>query len=162
MAINVGTRLPEAELMWVGAKGPEPVPLAPLLARRRVVVFGLPGAFTGTCSNKHVPSFIRTKDGFAEKGITRIICVSVNDPYVMAAWGEATGATAAGLTFLADPECRFTQSIGMRFDAPAAGLIARCTRFAAIADDGVITVLHREEKRGVCDMTSGETLLALA
>lgn len=161
MAIETGTRLPEASFLRMGANGPEQIEIGPLVSNRKVVLCGLPGAFTGTCTAAHIPSFIRTIDAFRDKGVEDIIVVSVNDPHVMKAWGETTGGTAAGLTFLADPECKFTEAIGLRFDAPAAGLIARCQRFAAIVDDGVVEHIRMETQRGVCDLTSGETLLEL-
>ena len=101
MTIAVGDRLPEATLVRIGEKGPEAVSMADKVKGRKVAIFAVPGAFTPTCHSAHVPSFIRTKDQFAAKGVDEIICVSVNDPFVMKAWGEATGATAAGLTMLA-------------------------------------------------------------
>jgi cytochrome c peroxidase len=107
-----------------------------------------------------VPSFIRTKDQFAAKGVDEIICISVNDPFVMKAWGEATGATAAGITMLSDAASEFTKAIGMNFDAPPAGLVARSKRYAMLVEDGVVTVFHPEESPGTCDISGGEALLA--
>jgi peroxiredoxin len=159
--IDPGNVMPDATLLRLGDTGPAPVQLGALMAGQRVVIFGLPGAFTGTCTAAHVPSFIRTADAFREKGVSEIICVSVNDPWVMTAWGESTGGTAAGLLFLSDPASEFTEAIGMRFDAPAVGFIGRCTRFAALVNDGVVEHFHTEERRGICDQTAGETLLAL-
>jgi peroxiredoxin len=160
MTISKGYKLPEATLIQIGEKGPEAVSLADKLAGRKVVIFAVPGAFTPTCDSAHVPSFIRTKDALAGKGVDEIICVSVNDPWVMKAWGETTGATAAGITMLADPESTFTTAIGMRFDAPATGLIARSIRYALMAEDGVVDTFHVEEARGVCEATAGESMLA--
>jgi cytochrome c peroxidase len=160
MTISTGDTLPEATLIQLGADGPEAVTLSERLAGRKVAIFAVPGAFTPTCHSAHVPSFIRTKDGFAEKGVDDIICISVNDPFVMKAWGEATGATEAGLTMLADPESAFTKAIGMDFDAPPAGLLARSKRYAMIADNGVVTHLNEEEAPGQCEVSAGETLLA--
>jgi peroxiredoxin len=125
MAISVGDTLPEATMTRIGDSGPETVALGDLTKGRKVVVFAVPGAFTPTCHSAHVPSFMRTKDAFLAKGVAEIICVSVNDPFVMKAWGEATGATEAGLTLLADAGSGFTTEIGMNFDAPPAGLVAR-------------------------------------
>jgi cytochrome c peroxidase len=159
MTIAPGDTLPEATLVRMGADGPEPVSLADHAKGKKVVIFAVPGAFTPTCHAAHVPSFIRTKDQFAEKGVDEIICVSVNDPFVMKAWGEATGATEAGITMLGDAESAFTKAIGMDFDAPPAGLIARSKRYAMIVDDGKITTLHVEEGPGVCDVSGGEALL---
>ena len=159
MAITKGDTLPGATLVQFGENGPEAVELGEKLKGRKVVIFAVPGAFTPTCHSAHVPSFIRTKDGFAEKGVDEIICVSVNDPFVMKAWGEATGATEAGLTLLADAESAFTTGIGMNFDAPPAGLIARSKRYAMYAEDGVVKVLQLEESPGTCEISGGESLL---
>jgi cytochrome c peroxidase len=106
-----------------------------------------------------VPSFIRTKPQFEAKGVDEILCLSVNDPFVMKAWGEATGATAGGITMLGDAEASFTKAIGMAFSAPAVGLIDRSARYAMLVEDGVVKVLHREESPGVCDLSGGESLL---
>lgn len=159
MAISVGESLPQSTLMSLTADGPAPVELAPKLAGRKVVIFAVPGAFTPTCHSAHVPSFMRTKDGFAAKGVDEIICISVNDPFVMQAWGEATGAAQAGLTLLADPESSFTTAIGMNFDAPPAGLMARSQRYAMLVEDGVVKVLQAETNPGECDISGGEALL---
>lgn len=146
--------------MMIGADGPQPVSVADKLKGRKVVIFAVPGAFTPTCHSAHVPSFIRTKGDFDAKGVDEIICVSVNDPFVMQAWGEATGATEAGLTLLADPQSEFTTAIGMNFDAPPAGLMARSLRYAMAVEDGKVTVLQVEENPGLCDVSGGEGLLA--
>ncbi|MCV2867863.1 peroxiredoxin [Defluviimonas sp. WL0002] len=158
MAISVGTLLPEAMLLEMGAEGPAMVSLRERLKGRRVVIFGLPGAFTGICSTSHVPSFIRTRDGFAAKGVDEVICLAVNDPFVMQAWGEATGAQAAGITMLADPAGDFTRAIGMIYSAPDRGLIDRSKRYALMAESGVVKVWHPEPDRG-CSISGGEALL---
>ncbi len=159
MRLAEGDRLPQARLQKIGAKGVEQVDLEAVLAGRKVVIFGLPGAYTGTCSKAHVPSFIRTKGGFDAKGVDEIICVSVNDAYVMRAWGEVTGATAAGITMLGDPESAFTLAIGMEFSTPDSGFINRSKRYAMYVEDGVVKVLHREKGTGVCDLSGGESML---
>jgi len=160
MTISKGAKLPDATLVQMGDKGPEPVALGDKLKGRKVALFAVPGAFTPTCHSAHVPSFIRTKDDFAAKGVDEIICISVNDPFVMKAWGEATGATEAGITMLSDASSEFTKAIGMDFDAPPAGLVARSKRYAMLVDDGVVTVFHPEESPGTCDVSGGEALLA--
>ena len=159
MTISPGDSLPEATLLQIGAHGPEGVSLHARLKGRRVVLFGLPGAYTGTCTMAHVPSFIRTKDAFTAKGVDEIICLSVNDPFVMKAWGDSTGAAAAGITLLADADAAFTLAIGMAFSAPPAGFINRSKRYALYAEDGVIKVLHAEASPGVCDTSGGEAML---
>lgn len=157
--ISVGDKLPEATLTRLGAEGPEAVAIQEVAKGRKLAIFAVPGAFTPTCHSAHVPSFIRTKDQFAAKGVDEIICISGNDPFVMKAWGEATGATEAGITMLADAECSFTDAIGMRFDAPPAGLIGRSKRYAMIVEDGEVKILHLEESPGTCEVSAGEGLL---
>lgn len=159
MTISTGAPLPEATLLHMGADGPGSVMLSEKTKGRKVVIFGLPGAYTGTCTTAHVPSFIRTADQFAAKGVDEIICVSVNDPFVMQAWGEATGAAAAGIAMLGDAEGAFTKEIGMDFTAPPVGLFGRSKRYAMIVDDGVVTVLSEESNPGECDISAGEALL---
>ena len=160
MTISTGDDLPNATMVQIGAEGPAEVALSDKTAGRKVVIFAVPGAFTPTCHSAHVPSFMRTKDQFDAKGVDEIICVSVNDPFVMKAWGEATGAAAAGITMLADPQSAFTTAIGMNFDAPPVGLMARSKRYAMLVDDGKVTLLQEEENPGVCDVSGGEGLLA--
>ncbi|MEM8850450.1 MAG: peroxiredoxin [Pseudomonadota bacterium] len=160
MAISKGDKLPDAELIRLGESGPETVSLHSLATGGKLVVFAVPGAYTPTCSVTHVPSFVRTKDGFAEKGVENIVCVSVNDPFVMKAWGEATGASEAGLHMLADADGAFTRALGLGFDAPPAGLLGRSKRYAMYVEDGVVQVIHVEDNPGVCEVSAGETLLA--
>lgn len=161
MTISTGDKLPEAALMTLGEDGrPEQVALADKTAGRKVIIFGLPGAFTPTCSSAHLPSFIRTRAAFAEKGVDEIICVSVNDPFVMAAWSSAAGADAGGVTLLADPDSAFTTAIGMNFDFAPSGLHGRSIRYAMLVEDGEVRIIQREAGPGVCDATAGEGLLA--
>ena len=157
MTIETGQRLPDATFTEKDDSGIHPVDLAAKLAGRKVVIFGVPGAFTPTCDSAHLPSFIRNLDALKAKGVDEVICVSVNDPHVMRAWGEALGAD--GITMLADAECAFTEAIGMRFDAPPVGLIARSVRYSMLVEDGVVTQLNLETERGVCNLTAAEALL---
>jgi peroxiredoxin len=160
MTISVGDTLPDATLLIFGANGPEAVKMSDKLKGRKVAIFGLPGAYTGTCTSAHVPSFIRTKPEFDAKGVDEIICVSVNDPFVMAAWGKDTGATDAGITMLGDAGAEFTKAIGLNWTAEPAGFYDRSRRYAMYAEDGVVKVLNIEEGPGVCEVSAGETLLA--
>ncbi|MCB2136888.1 MAG: peroxiredoxin [Rhodobacteraceae bacterium] len=159
MAISIGGRLPEATFATMGAKGPETVSLADRLKGRKVVVFGLPGAYTGPCSTVHIPSFIRTAEAFRKKGVEEIICIAVNDPFVLKAWGESTGATAAGISFFGDADASFTKALGMEFTAPHLGLVNRSNRYAVVVEDGVITAANID-KPGECNISTGESLLA--
>lgn len=159
MTLSKGGRLPDARFVTMGANGPETVRLSERLKGRKVAVFGLPGAFTGPCSTIHVPSFIRTAEEFRKKGVAEIFCISVNDPFVLKAWGEATGGTAAGISFLGDADGSFTRALDMEFTAPQLGLIGRSNRYALVLDDGVITAASID-KPGECDLSTGEALLA--
>lgn len=159
MTISVGDMLPDATMTQIGANGPEEVHLSDKLKGRKVVIFAVPGAYTPTCHSAHVPSFVRTKADFDAKGVDEIICVSVNDPFVMKSWGDVTGATDAGITMLGDATAEFTKAIGMDFSAPPAGLIDRSKRYAMVVEDGKVTVLQAEESPGVCDVSGGEALL---
>ena len=160
MSISAGDKLPGATLVQFGENGPEQVALQDKLEGRKVVIFAVPGAFPPTCHSAHVPSFMRTKGQFVEKGVHEIICLSVNDPFVLKAWGESTGASEAGITMLGDPESAFTSAIGMDFTAPPAGLIARSKRYAMVVENGTVTLIHAESSPGECEISAGEGLLA--
>ncbi|WP_371227698.1 peroxiredoxin [Roseovarius sp. 2305UL8-3] len=160
MSISTGDKLPAATLGHMGAEGPEQVQLSDKLAGRKVVIFAVPGAYTPTCHSAHVPSFVRSMDQLKAKGVDEVICVSVNDPFVMGAWGETTGAAAAGITMLGDADASFTKAIGMDFTAPPVGLINRSKRYAMLVEDGSVALLQEEENPGVCEVSGGEALLA--
>ncbi|MGH1412083.1 MAG: peroxiredoxin [Pelagimonas sp.] len=160
MTISVGDTLPDAQLSRFGGDGPEQLALSSLTKGRKVVIFGLPGAFSRTCSATHLPSFMRSAQGFFDKGVEEIICLSVNDPFVMQAWDEANGAKEAGVTLLGDSACEFTKAIGMEFSAPVVGLFDRSQRYAMLVEDGVVKVLSAEDSPGACETTVGETFLA--
>ena len=159
MTVTTGDTLPNATLLLMGDDGPTSVTMVEKLTDRKVVIFGLPGAYTGTCTTAHVPSFIRTAEAFKAKGVDEIICLSVNDPFVMKAWGEDTGAIAAGITMLGDAESEFTKAIGMNFSAGPAGFVERSKRYAMLVENGVVTILNEEVGRGQCEISAGETLL---
>lgn len=159
MTISVGDHLPEAVLSRLGDEGPETVSLSDKTKGRKVVIFAVPAAFSSTCQTAHMPSFIRTRDQFIAKGVDEIICVAVNDLFVVKEWDQATGAGAAGITLLADADGSFTKSIGMEFDVPALGFFGRSKRYAMLVEDGVVTLFQPEQTRG-CETSSGEALLA--
>lgn len=160
MTVGVGDKIPAAELLRVGADGPETVAMPDYVAGRKVVIFALPGAYTGTCTTAHVPSFMRVMDDLKDKGVDEVICLSVNDPFVMDAWGASTGAAAAGITFLADASGAFAKGMERVLDAPAVGLHGRSLRYAMVVEDGAITLIHDDENPGVCDTSGGEAVLA--
>lgn len=160
MTISVGEKLPEGTLMRLGEGGPEPVALEGLVKGRKIALFGLPGAFTSTCSNAHLPSFTRNAEAIKAKGVDEIICISVNDPWVVKVWDDVTGASGEGVTLLADADASLTLAMGLEFSAPPVGFVNRTRRFAAIVEDGTVTWIQEEEKAGVFERTSGEELLA--
>lgn len=159
MTITVGDTLPAATFKRLGPSGPEDVASADLLGKGKVALFAVPGAYTPTCNNRHLPSFIENAAALKLKGVERIVCVAVNDPFVMSAWGEATGAVAAGLTLLADPAAEFTKAIGMEFDGSGAGLGVRSKRYSMLVEDGMVVALNVEESPGQATVTTGDVLL---
>jgi peroxiredoxin len=159
MTISVGDKLPEATLLQMGENGAEGVSLGDKLKGRKVVIFGLPGAFTGTCTTSHVPSFVRVREKLAAKGVDEVICLSVNDPFVMQAWGDSTGAAAKGITFLADGDAGFTKAIGMEFSVPNLAFFDRSQRYALYAVDGVVKVLNKGKETNACEISGGEAMV---
>lgn len=158
MTIAVGEKLPEATLVELGAEGPAPVSVAELTAGKKIALFAVPGAYTPTCHAKHVPSFVGSAKDLAAKGVDEIICVSVNDPFVMKAWGDATGASAAGIRMLADAGSEFTKAIGLDFSAPPVGLIDRSQRYSMLIEDGVVKILNVEGSPGEATCSLGDAL----
>ncbi|MBP7002447.1 peroxiredoxin [Amaricoccus sp.] len=159
MTLAVGDKLPSATFVEMGPEGPREVDAASVFAGRRVAFFGLPGAYTGVCSTRHIPSFIRVAPALREKGIDEIVCIAVNDPFVLGAWGEATGATEAGIRLLGDAGSDFVRAIGLEFSNPSRGFHNRSKRYAALAEDGVVKVLNVEANPGACELSGGEALL---
>lgn len=159
MTIAVGDRLPEATLIEKTEAGVSPVTVGELTRGRKVVIFGLPGAFTGTCSTRHLPSFIGVAEKLRAKGVEDIACVAVNDPFVMAAWGDGAGADEAGVRMLSDAASELTGALGLRFSRPEAGMFDRSKRYAMLVDDGVVRVLNLEKNAGECELSSGEAML---
>ncbi len=159
MTISVGSKLPGATLSQMHNGEPQAVSMGEKLAGRNVVIFGLPGAYTGTCTTSHVPSFMRVAEKLRAKGVDEVICLSVNDPFVMQTWGESTGAAAKGITFLADAGAEFTKAIGMEFSVPAIGFYDRSKRYALYAVDGVVTVLNIGKETSACEISGGEAML---
>ena len=158
MAIGQGDRLPSGELLVKGEGGLDRVD--PAAIKGRAAIFAVPGAFTGTCTHKHMPGFVQSAAQFRDKGVDRVICVTVNDPSVAAAWAEATGADAAGIEVLADADGAWTRAMGMSFDAPKFGMHGRSKRYAMLVRDGVVEVLDAEENPGGVTVSGAEALLA--
>jgi len=158
MAISVGDRIPDVKLMAPTAEGPKPVQSGEALGSGKVVLFAVPGAFTPTCSDHHLPGFVLRAPELKDKGVDTIACISVNDPFVMGAWGEAQG-TDGNVTMLADGNGDFAQALGLTLDGSGFGLGLRSQRYAAILQDGVVTELLVESGPGL-DVSSVESVLA--
>jgi cytochrome c peroxidase len=159
MTISVGDRLPEVTLFEISDQRPAQVASADVFGAGTVALFGLPGAFTPTCSNSHMPGFIAAADDLRAKGIDAIVCITVNDPYVAAEWGRVTGAEAAGIRVLGDSLAEMTKAMGLDFDGSARGLGVRCKRFSALVRDGEVAILNIESAPGKATCTAGEALL---
>lgn len=158
MTIKTGDKLPDATLTIATAEGREARTTAELFGGRTVALFSVPGAFTPTCSAKHLPGFVMHADALKAKGIDEIVCMSVNDAFVMAAWAKSANAETR-ITMLADGNADFTKALGLEMDATKFGMGIRGQRFSFIAKDGVVTHLFIEEP-GAFAVSSAEHMLA--
>lgn len=149
MTIAIGQRLPDATFKMKTAEGTRNLTSADVFSGKRVVVVGLPGAFTPTCSGDHVPGYIENYDAIRRGGVDDIAIVSVNDHHVMEAWGRSFGPAASRLLFLADGNAAFTKATGLDFDMSPGGMGVRSKRYSMVVDDGVVKELNIEEKPGV-------------
>lgn len=156
MTIKAGDRIPELPLQRI-RDGIETVDTRTLFDGKKVVLFAVPGAFTPTCSEKHLPGFVSAFDKFQEKGVD-VACLSVNDPFVMQAWGRSQDVPE-GLEMLADGNGEFTRALGLEMDASAYGMGTRAKRFALYAEDGVVKQVHVEAP-GEYRVSSAEHMLS--
>ena len=157
--IKVGDKIPSATLMQMKDGGPKPVTTDQLFAGKKVALFALPGAFTPTCSAKHLPGFIQNSDALKEKGIDAIACVSVNDAFVMGAWGEQQKA-GDKVMMLADGNGDFTRALGLELDATKFGMGKRSQRFSMVVDNGMVAQLNVEAP-GAFEVSSADHMMAL-
>lgn len=156
MTITVGDRLPEATLIKVAADGTTPVSTSEFFAGRRVALFAVPGAFTPTCSNNHLPGFVEKGAALKAKGVDEVACTAVNDAFVMGAWAKASDAAA--ITMLADGNGAFADALGLSFDGSKFGMGKRSQRYSMIVDDGVVEQLNVEQP-GEFKVSSADYLL---
>ena len=157
MTIKVGDRMPEGKFTVMGANGPEALTTDQLFSGKKVVLFSVPGAFTPTCSAKHLPGFVDTADALKAKGVDTIACMAVNDAFVMSAWGKGAGADGK-VTMLADGNGEYARALGLEMDASKFGMGQRSQRFSVIVDNGVVTQLNVEPP-GQFGVSSAETAL---
>ncbi|MBF2759729.1 MAG: peroxiredoxin [Ectothiorhodospiraceae bacterium AqS1] len=159
MAIEAGSRIPEATFGRMTPKGPSAVSSDEIFAGRKVVVFAVPGAFTPSCSAAHLPGFVANADKIKAKGVDEIVCISVNDPFVMDAWGRQQNAEE--IAMLADGSGNFTRAAGMELDLRDKGLGVRSQRYAMVVDDGAITHLMVEDEPPKVEKSSAESVLSV-
>jgi len=158
MAIKVGQKIPSVTLHVLGDKGPEPVTTDQLFADKVVALFGLPGAFTPTCTAKHLPGYIEHAKKLRKAGADDIVCVSVNDAFVMGAWGKQQGAEGK-VKMVADGSARFTRAVGLELDLTDLGLGLRCQRFSMIVENGVVKDIAVEPKPTEAVKSGAEKML---
>jgi len=156
--IRVGDRVPEVSLKLAGEGGIKDITTGELFGGKKVVLFAVPGAFTPTCSAKHLPGFVEKADAIRAKGVDSIVCLSVNDAFVMGAWGESKNAGGKVL-MVADGNGDFTRAVGLEMDGSGFGMGKRSQRYAMVVDDGVVKALH-VEKPMKFEVSSAEAILA--
>lgn len=158
MTIKIGDTIPATKLTEASAEGPRELATADLFGGKTVVLFGVPGAFTPTCSAKHLPGFVQLASALKEKGVDTIACMAVNDAFVLQAWAKDQGITDE-VVMLSDGSADFTKALGLEMDLTTRGMGVRCKRFALVAKDGKVTYLGIEEA-GAFEVSKAETVLA--
>ncbi len=158
MTIKAGERIPEGTLKLMGKDGPANISAADLLGKGRVVLFSVPGAFTPTCSAKHLPGFVENAAALRGKGVAKIVCLAVNDVFVMSAWGKSAGV-GDDIVMAADGNGDYSRALGLEMDAKAYGMGMRGKRFALVIEDGVVKQVHVEAP-GEFKVSSAEHILA--
>ena len=156
MKIKEGEKLPNSKVFILSKDGPKEISIGEIIGQDKVILFGLPGAFTPTCSAKHLPGFINSMDEIKKKRIKKVICVSVNDPFVMDAWGKSHNALGK-IIMLGDSKGEFTKDIGAELDLKAKGLGIRSGRYTMFIDAGVLKKVV--EETGKCEATAAENFL---
>lgn len=157
MTITKGDKIPDATVMRVTESGPEKARTGEILGQGKVALFAVPGAYTPTCSAKHLPGFVEHAEALRDKGVDKIVCMSVNDPFVMDAWAKSQN-TGDAVEMLADGNGEFARALGLTMDGTGFGLGERSQRFSAILEDGVVKELNIEEP-GAFDVSSADYMI---
>lgn len=158
MTIKVGDKIPNSPVMMATADGPQKAETKDVLGAGKIAFFAVPGAFTPTCSAKHLPGFVEKAKELRAKGVDRIVCMSVNDAFVMKAWGQTQNAMGV-VDMMADGNGEFTKALGLTLDGSGFGMGQRSQRFSAIIDNGVVKALN-VEKPGAFEVSSADYMLA--
>jgi len=159
MKIKEGDKLPSAEFFYLDKDNAvQKIDTNSLFKDQRIIMFGVPGAFTKVCSAKHLPSYVKNFDEIKKKGVSKIICLSVNDPNVLKAWGEANNVDDK-ILMLGDPYCTFTKLIGAEIDRTARGLGMRSSRYTMLVENGLVIKTKEESDAGVCEISAAENFL---
>ena len=157
MKIKKGDELPDAKV-FILEKDPKEISIKEIIGNDKVILFGLPGAFTRTCSAKHLPGFVAAIDQLKKKGIKKVICISVNDPFVMDAWGKAHNVQDK-ILMVGDCNSYFTKNIGAQFDLSKKGLGLRSSRYTMLIEGGHVIKIAEEEVAGKCEVSAAENFL---
>ena len=158
MAIQAGDKIPDCTLKTMGDKGPQDIATQDIFSGKKVLLFAVPGAFTPGCSLTHLPGYVVNADKIKAHGVDTIACMSVNDAFVMGAWGN--DQNASGILMLADGNADFTAALGLELDGSGFGMGTRSQRFAMIVEDGTVSHLNVEDGPGI-DASSAETMMTL-
>jgi len=158
MKIKEGEQLPESEFFYLNTSGPQKIKSSELFKKQKAIIIGVPGAFTKVCSAKHLPGYVKNYEDAKQKGVTKIICVSVNDPNVMKAWGE-NQKVGDKIFMAADPYCEFTKLIGAEIDRTEKGLGMRSIRYTMLVDNNEVKVIKEEEDTGTCEISAAENFI---
>jgi glutaredoxin/glutathione-dependent peroxiredoxin len=158
MSIKVGDKVPSGSFGVMGSEGPGAMSTDELFSGKRVVLFGVPGAFTPTCSKTHLPGFVENTAALKAKNVDTIACLSVNDVFVMDAWSKSAGA-GGKVVMLADGNAAYTKALGLELDASGFGMGTRSQRFAMVVKDGVVEKLMVEPSAGECTVSGGPSVL---
>ena len=158
MKIKEGEQLPDSEFFYLDSNGAKKIKSNDLFKNQKTIIIGVPGAFTKVCSVKHLPGYVKNFEAAKQKGVTKIICISVNDPNVMKAWGE-NQKVEDKIFMAADPYCKFTKSIGAEIDRTDRGLGLRSARYTMLVENNVVKVIKEEEDTGMCEISAAENFI---